>query len=395
MKDIRYKLRSLTAFDVSEDELIKQFCRLSDNDMGTAISAYTAIAKKLISENKTLAGYITELMTRCDCELIKSYIRDGDEHQLYAIQYDLSVFKELASLSAHKLKDMLYDKFAANFIFSLPEYVCGGFDCTADFFIEHIRKYGTGIFSAYKAFMWQDGKICSIESPDPIKLSDLKKYEAQRQMVVDNTLAFLAGQPADNALLYGDRGTGKSSTIKALINEYDRLRIIQLDKTDISALPEIYKAVKDSPLKFIIFIDDLSFGEDDEGFGTLKKLLEGSLCVRPANTLIYATTNRRHLKKETESSRTGDNIHLADEIDESLSLSDRFGLFITFLAPNKDVYLEIVHGIASDRGIIIDKDKLYRCAERFALRRGSRSPRTARQFVDSIQSKIALGVDID
>ena len=125
----------------------------------------------------------------------------------------------------------------------------------------------------------------------------------------------------------------------------------------------------------------------------LKKVLEGSVCGRPSNILIYATTNRRHLIKETESSRMGDNVHSADEIDESMSLSDRFGLFVTFLAPNKETYLEIVRSLILDRGIIIDKDKLDRCAERFALKRNGRSPRIARQFADSLQSKLALGID--
>ncbi|MCH5323788.1 MAG: ATP-binding protein [Eubacterium sp.] len=395
MKELKYKLRSVTAFEIAEDALIKNFCRLADSDIGAAITAYTEITKLLLSANKTLADYLCELLTYSESPLIESYLKDKSENQFYAIEYDVSVIRELAAFSAHKVKDYLFGKFNENLIFSLPEYVSGGFDKTAEYFIEHVRKYGAGIYARYKAFVYENGAVVPVENPDTVRLSEFKKYEAQRGQIVDNTRAFIAGQPADNVLLYGDRGTGKSSTIKALINEYDMLRIIQLDKRDVAAIPSIYEAVKNSPLKFIIFIDDLSFGENDECFGTLKKVLEGSLCVRPANAVIYATTNRRHLIKETESSRVGDNVHRADEIDESVSLSDRFGLFITFLAPNKDVYLEIVQGIAIDRGIIIDKDKLYRCAERFALRRNSRSPRTARQFIDSIQSKIALGIDID
>ncbi len=395
MKNIKYKLKSVTAFEIADDELIKNFCRLSDGDLGVAVEAYTAITNRLLTENKTLADYLCELLTYSESPLIESCLNGGNENAMYAIEYDISVIRELAAFSAHKVKDYLFEKFSENFIFSLPEYVCGGFDKNAEYFIDHVRRFGSGIYAKYKAFVFENGKPCPIENPDTIRLSELKKYEAQRQRIIENTRAFIAGQPADNALLYGDRGTGKSSTVKALLNEYETLRIIQLDKNDVGDIPSIYQAVKNSPLKFIIFIDDLSFGENDAGFGTLKKVLEGSLCVKPANTLIYATTNRRHLIKETESSRTGDNVHLADEIDESVSLSDRFGLFVTFLAPGREDYLEIVHGIAQDRGIIIDKDKLYRCAERFALRRNSRSPRTARQFVDSIQSKIALGIDIE
>ncbi len=395
MKELRNKLKTLTAFEISEDALIKDFCRLSDADQSTALAAYTSITRRLLGENKTLSDYLCDLLTYSESKLILRYLKEKNDNLFYAIEYDITLIRELAAYSAHRVKDYLFERFNENFIFSLPEYPVGGFDKTAEYFIEHAKNFGTGIFSKYKAFLFEGGEIVPVEQPDPIKLEDLKKYESQRDRIVENTVAFLAGHPADNALLYGDRGTGKSSTIKALINEYDRLRMIQIDKKDVGSIPQIYSSVKDSPLKFIVFIDDLSFSENDEGFGTLKKVLEGSLRVRPDNTLIYATTNRRHLIKETESSRIGDNVHLADEIDESVSLSDRFGLFVTFLAPNRDTYLEIVHAIAMDRGIIADKDKLFRCAERFALRHGSNSPRTARQFVDSIQSKLALGGDIE
>lgn len=393
MKETAHKLKSLTAFDISGDYLIGQFERLASDDEETAIDAYTNIARYLLTNDITLADYLRELLTYADSKLIESYIRKEDTNKQYAVEYDVSVIKELAKMSAHKLKDYLFQKFNENFIFSLPEYVTGGFDCNAEYFIRHISENGSGIYAKYKAFVYDNGLLHPIEKPDAIRLFDLKKYESQRKQIIDNTRAFIAGHPADNALLYGDRGTGKSSTVKALLNEYANLRIVQVDKKDVACLPTLYKTLSESPLKFIIFIDDLSFGENDEGFGILKKVLEGSVCGRPSNILIYATTNRRHLIKETESSRMGDNVHSADEIDESMSLSDRFGLFVTFLAPNKETYLEIVRSLILDRGIMIDADKLDRCAERFALKRNGRSPRIARQFADSLQSKLALGID--
>ena len=393
MKDMAHKLQSVTAFEIGGDYIIEQFKKLGSDDFDTVITAYTNITRFLLTENKTLADYLCELLTYSPSRLIEQYIKLENQNQLYAVEYDVSVIKELAKLSAHKVKDYLFQKFSDSFIFSLPEYVTGGFDYTAEYFIRHICTNGSGIYAKYKAFVYENGGLSPIEKPDAIRLSDLKKYEAQRKQIVDNTRAFVAGHPADNVLLYGDRGTGKSSTVKALLNEYDNLRIVQVDKKDVACLPTLYKTLSASPLKFIIFIDDLSFGENEEGFGILKKVLEGSVCGRPSNILIYATTNRRHLIKETESSRMGDNVHSADEIDESMSLSDRFGLFITFLAPNKEVYLEIVRSLVLDRGIIIDGEKLDRCAERFALKRNGRSPRVARQFVDSLQSKLALGLD--
>lgn len=393
MKETAHKLDSVTAFNISGDYIIEQFKKISSDDIDTAITAYTNMTRRLLTENKTLAEHLCELLTYSESKLIEEYIRKETQERLYAIEYDVSVIKDMARFSAHKVKDYLYQKFNESFIFSLPEYVTGSFDCNADYFIKHICENGSGIYAKYKAFVYDGGELIPVENPDHIRLSELKKYEAQRKQIVDNTRAFIAGHPADNVLLYGDRGTGKSSTVKALLGEYSTLRIVQVDKKDVACLPSLYRTLSGNPLKFIIFIDDLSFGENDEGFGILKKVLEGSLCGRPSNILIYATTNRRHLIKETESSRMGDNVHSADEIDESMSLSDRFGLFVTFLAPNKETFLEIVRGIVLDRGIIIDADKLNRCAERFAIKRNGRSPRIARQFVDSLQSKLAMGID--
>lgn len=395
MKEMAHKLESVTAFNISGDYIIRQFKSISSDELSTAIEAYTNITRCLLTHNKTLADYLCDLLQYSESRLVEEYIKEETQNRLYAIEYDVSVIKELAKFSAHKVKDYLYQTFNESFIFSLPEYISGGFDYNAQYFIKHICENGSGIYAKYKAFVYEDGKLAPIVNPDLVRLSDLKKYEAQRKQIVDNTRAFIAGHPADNVLLYGDRGTGKSTTVKALLGEYSSLRIVQVDKKDIACLPALYKTLMGNPLKFIIFIDDLSFSENDEGFGTLKKVLEGSVCGRPSNILIYATTNRRHLIKETESSRMGDNVHSADEIDESMSLSDRFGLFITFLAPNKETYLEIVRSIVLDRGIIIDTDKLNRCAERFAIKRNGRSPRIARQFVDSLQSKLALGIDPD
>ena len=298
MKETAHKLRSLTAFDISGDYLIGQFERLASDDECTAIDAYTNIARYLLTHDKTLADYLRELLTYADSKLIESYIKKEDTNKQYAVEYDVSVIKELAKMSAHKLKDYIFQKFNENFIFSLPEYVTGGFDCNAEYFIRHISENGSGIYAKYKAFVYDNGELQPIEKPDAIRLSDLKKYESQRKQIVDNTRAFIAGHPADNALLYGDRGTGKSSTVKALLNEYANLRIVQVDKKDVACLPTLYKTLSASPLKFIIFIDDLSFGENDEGFGILKKVLEGSVCGRPSNILIYATTIAAILSKK-------------------------------------------------------------------------------------------------
>ena len=169
------------------------------------------------------------------------------------------------------------------------------------------------------------------------------------------------------------------------------LRLIQIDKENLYGLAQLTEKLVHVPLKFILFVDDLTFNENDDSFGMLKAVLEGGIVKRPDNIAIYATSNRRHLIKENFTAREGDEIHKADTIDENLSLSDRFGLSVTFTSPAKDKFLEIVKLIADDRGIVIDQDELFRGAEQFAMRKGGRSPRLARQYIDDLESRLALG----
>lgn len=248
------------------------------------------------------------------------------------------------------------------------------------------RKNGCGIYARYNAFVWRGGKIEPVLYPDTIAIEDLKGYQYPRGLVVDNTKAFLAGQGANNCLLYGDRGTGKSSTVKAIVNAYcgEGLRIVEMPKEQLSEFPLLVDQIASIPMKFILFIDDLSFQKQDSSYASLKAVLEGGLAARPKNTLIYATSNRRHLVKENFSDRNGDDIHRNDTMQESLSLADRFGLSISFTIPSKDKYLNIVSGIAKQKKLQMDEEELFVKAERWALERGGRSPRCARQFVDSL-----------
>ena len=224
-------------------------------------------------------------------------------------------------------------------------------------------------------------------------MSDLKGYEEPRQLVIDNTESFLNGLPANNCLLYGDRGTGKSSTIKAILNQYytQGLRVIEMPKEFLMDFPDLVAQIAYLPMKFIIFIDDLSFSHQDDTYASLKAVLEGGVAARPENTLIYATSNRRHLVRETFSDRAGDEIHHGDTIQESLSLADRFGLSVNFSLPSKEKYLSIVEELAKQRGLEEYIDQLKLGAEQWAIARGGRSPRCARQFMNSAEAKIKLG----
>ncbi len=257
-------------------------------------------------------------------------------------------------------------------------------------------RHGCGRFARHIAFLWRDGALLPVEHPDPIRLSNLKGYEYQRRIAVDNTLAFLNGFEANNMLLYGDRGTGKSSTVKALLNEYAEkgLRMIEMPKEYLRQLPDLTGYLAGLPMKFILFIDDLSFSENDDSFAALKAVLEGGLASRPDNVMIYATSNRRHLLRETFSDREGDEVHRADTVQEAVSLSDRFGISLTFLMPDKQRFLEIVEQIAEDRGLQTDRQRLLAAAERWALERGARSPRYARQFIADVQARLGRGEEL-
>lgn len=255
---------------------------------------------------------------------------------------------------------------------------------------ENIGKLGYGIYARHRMFyIGSDGQIVPVHNPDKIRLSSLIDYKREQQIILDNTLALLSGKPAANILLTGDAGTGKSSTIKAVVNElsYKGLRILEVRKEQLHAIPAILDELNGNPLKFILFIDDLSFQKDDDNFSALKAILEGSVSAKSGNVVIYATSNRRHLVKESFSSRDGDDIHRNDTMQEILSLSERFGIQVTFQKPDKKTYLGIVHHLAQEKGVQMEEAELDTLAERFALGRGGRSARAATQFIDSLLAK--------
>ncbi|MBD5144375.1 MAG: DUF815 domain-containing protein [Ruminococcus sp.] len=249
--------------------------------------------------------------------------------------------------------------------------------------VSALHTRGFGIFAKYHAFCFKDGNIVPIKNPDPQRLSQLSGYGLEREKVIANTMSLLRDKPAQNVLLYGDAGTGKSSTVKAIVNEYRDmgLRLIELTKAQLGELPAVIDKIAANPLKFIIFIDDISFSSDDDNFSALKAVLEGGAAAKTPNTAIYCTSNRRHLVKENFSDRSGDDMHASDTREQQVSLSERFGLKVAFLKPNKDTYLQIVEKLANEYGVKVTPDLLTR-AEAYALRRSGRSGRAARHFIE-------------
>ena len=250
-----------------------------------------------------------------------------------------------------------------------------------DFIIENYKNCGVGDLARFRAFiMNENGGLDGIKKPDPITFDDIIGIEYQKATLIENTIAFLAGKPANNVLLAGSRGNGKSSCVKALLNKYheDRLRLIEVRKDQMRLLPRLIKKLEDRGKYFIVFMDDLSFERSETDYKYFKSMLEGGLCAQPDNVLFYATSNRRHIIKESWKDRNSDDeLHINDTINEMISLSDRFGLTLNFPHINQDEYLEIVNRLAERRGIQIEEaDALRWSAEHKRM-----SGRTAVQFL--------------
>jgi uncharacterized protein len=263
---------------------------------------------------------------------------------------------------------------------------------------QHYHHQGTGLFAEYRAARWQDQGLVGIAHPDPIMVANLVGYDTQKARLCQNTAALLAGATALHVLLYGSRGSGKSSLVKALLTDYGNqgLRLIEVPKAQLQYLPTLVDILRPLPQKFIIFVDDLSFEADDEVFKALKVVLEGTLTARPGNLVVYATSNRRHLVREYFDDRPrpshADEVHAWDTVQEQLSFSDRFGLTLTFDPADQDTYLDIVFALAQQAQITFPPADLEFRALQWATRHNGRSGRTARQFIDALLGEQSLGV---
>ena len=274
----------------------------------------------------------------------------------------------------------------------LPRWETSSIDLPAAYAqrMSEVGKKGYGMFAKHHVFTVENGQLVSVKYPDPQRLSELPGYEKEREKVIANTKALLAGMPANNVLLYGDAGTGKSSAVKAIANEFapEGLRLVEVKKNQLYQIPDLMDKLAANPLKFILFIDDLSFTANDDNFAALKAILEGSVGGRAKNIAVYATSNRRHLIKETLTDRTGDDIHEADTRQELMSLSARFGLTVTFQRPEKARFETILAELAKQHGIDMPMDQLLVKAEAFAIRAGGRSPRVAKQFIEQCEAGV-------
>ena len=318
------------------------------------------------------------------------------------IEQDLNIdcFSTVCHYQAIPKRERMYNRDISQQVRALRAALAEAADENAmfDLVTDYYRRYGYGVFAMSRAFRIRhedNGSVTflPISNIDGVMLDDLLGYEKQKQELRRNTETFLAGKRANNVLLYGDAGTGKSTSVKALINEYfDRgLRMIEIYKHQFQDLSAILAQIKNRNYRFIIFIDDLSFEENEVEYKFLKAVIEGGVETRPDNVLIYATSNRRHLIRETWNDRTdmehhGD-IHRSDTVEEKLSLAARFGVSINFGAPTPKEYQEIVLTLARRAGITMDSKKLLSRANAWEVRRGGFSGRAARQFVDYLAAQ--------
>lgn len=393
MKD--YKELNLSAMavvifkNIINDSAISALLELlsADEDKKVKIiSKYSDFVSALYETTDDLSEYINSLLQNDENAFVRAAAKgSASPLMLEACEKELEFFEKLSKITSKEISNKI------DCDIPLPKWKNSNICIKAEYDkkIAEIKTTGYGIYAEHRMFLYKDNEIVPVKYPDPQRLSQMSGYENERQKVIDNTMALLQGKPCNNVLLYGDAGSGKSSTIKAIVNEYYTmgLRLIEIKKNQLYSLADVIEKLAENPLKFIIFIDDLSFSSNDSDFGALKAILEGGVAGKTDNIAIYATSNRRNLVKENFSDRNGDDIHLQDTIQEIMSLSARFGLKITFSKPDKDLYLSIVENLSMQYNISIDKNELFLSAESFALRNGGRSPRTAKQFVEYLASK--------
>lgn len=310
----------------------------------------------------------------------------------------IDCFSVILNYRAIEKPELMYNKNVSVRVRELSEQLAAAqsddvfFDLVTGFY----RDYGVGMFGLNKAFRLAAGgdrlSFQPINNMEQVLLCDLIGYEEQKQQLVENTRAFVEGKKANNVLLFGDSGTGKSTSIKAIVNEFyrDGLRMIEIYKHQFKDLSNIISTVKNRNYKFIIYMDDLSFEEFEIEYKFLKAVIEGGVETKPENVLIYATSNRRHLIRETWNDRSdleqNEELHRSDTMEEKLSLVNRFGVTICYLKPGHQEYLDMVAALAERTGISMPREQLDLEANRWQMRHGGSSGRTAQQFINHLLS---------
>ena len=367
--------------DLKEDKIFSNFVKLLEN---------------LQTDNlkQTLLSYcdFTYCLKNSNCDDFSKYLDEklakiNPNFEINQIEKELKIISAISKIQKEDIKNFLCKKYPNNqdMFENLADFKNSEIKICANDFKENKS------FKNIRTFIFDNNfEIRPIETSEKLSFHDLKGYQEQKRVLYENTKSFLEGNKVNNILLYGDAGCGKSSSVRALLNEFSELKIIQIFKNNLINLDKLYLKLQNLPHKFIIFADDISFDEDDNIFSTMKAIIEGSLIQCPKNAVIYATSNRRHLVKETFKSRSGDEIHLKDTINELNSLSERFGINLFFSQPTNDEFNKIVLELAKDNKIELEEKVIIEKAQRLALIKGSKSPRIAKQLIDNLVAKVDI-----
>ena len=395
IKSLLMALRGISAYkDILSSPVMESALRLvravAEGDGETGLDAYTDLFYRLRIEGfPGLGCWLSEALRWSESpypRLVEAGQRGPALER--AARNDITALELLASVDCDRwLKELnrLLDSDWQGVLTGLPRWQ-SGIPFSFDSLTEAYANEGAGLFARYRAFVWEDGALIPVSHPDSPTADALLGYNWQREEVYRNTRALMGGHDVNNILLYGESGTGKSATVKHLLTlpGMEELRIIEADKENLGGLPALIRSLDGRRQKFIVFIDDLTFDRDDPTYSVLKTILEGGVERRPSNVAVYATSNRRHLVRQTISERAGDEMDRNETIREKTSLADRFGIRILFQGLSKEDFLAVVDMLAQRRNIGLPREELHKQAIAWERFHGAQTPRTALQFILSL-----------
>ena len=391
----RAQLRGLSAFrSLLDTPMLKDALQLLDaaarRDGEGALAAYDQMFYRLKVEGYSGLGtwlWDTLRYTETPFGDLAGSGRSDPELE-GAARRDVDALLLLARLGTEEirvaLKPILTEEYVS-VLDNLPAWETG-----APFTFEELsafyRENGAGLYAKYRAFLWEEGQLVPVADPDCPHPVELLGYDQQRKQVLDNTRLLVEGKPSNNVLLFGDGGTGKSATVKSMLYlpGMENLRLIEIQKENLVGMPRLIRSLAGRRQSFILFIDDLAFDQDDKTYSSLKTILEGGLEKRPLNVAIYATSNRRHLVRQTFSDRAGDEVDAFETISEKTALAERFGLRIPYMTMSKSEYLALIDHLAGLYHVEMNREVLHAKAMEWEIRHAGRTPRVARQFIASL-----------
>ena len=392
---LRAQLRGLSAFrSLLDTPMLKDALQLLDaaarRDGEGALAAYDQMFYRLKAEGYSgLGTWLWDTLRYTETpygDLAGSGRSDPELER--AARRDVDALLQLARLGAEDirvaLKPILTEEYVS-VLDNLPAW-----ETETPFTFEELAAFyqenGAGLYAKYRAFLWEEGRLVPVADPDCPHPVELLGYDQQRKQVLDNTRLLVEGKPSNNVLLFGDGGTGKSATVKSMLYlpGMENLRLIEIQKENLVGMPRLIRSLAGRRQSFILFIDDLAFDQDDKTYSSLKTILEGGLEKRPLNVAIYATSNRRHLVRQTFSDRAGDEVDAFETISEKTALAERFGLRIPYMTMSKSEYLALIDHLAVLYHVEMNREVLHAKAMEWEIRHAGRTPRVARQFIASL-----------